>query len=56
MSVSYNKLWKILIDRKMSHIDLQRASKVAPYYNDANETRRAGEPCYSGSDMRRTWM
>lgn len=30
MSVSYNKLWKILIDRKMSHIDLQRAAEVAP--------------------------
>ena len=26
MSVSYNKLWKMLIDQKMSHIELQRAA------------------------------
>lgn len=30
MSVTYNKLWKILIDQKMSHIELQRAAEVAP--------------------------
>lgn len=30
MSVSYNKLWKTLIDQKMSHIELQRAAEVAP--------------------------
>ena len=38
MSVSYNKLWKILIDRKMSHIDLQRAAEVAP--NTMTKMRR----------------
>ena len=30
MAVSYNKLWKLLIDRKMSKADLRRAAKVAP--------------------------
>lgn len=30
MSVSYNKLWKLLIDRKMSVADLRRATKLAP--------------------------
>ena len=30
MAVSYNKLWKLLIDRKMSKADLRRAAKIAP--------------------------
>lgn len=30
MSVSYNKLWKLLIDKKMSKADLRRAAKIAP--------------------------
>ena len=30
MSVSYNKLWKLLIDQKMSKADLRRAAKIAP--------------------------
>ena len=38
MSVSYNKLWKMLIDRKMSHIELQRAAEVAP--NTMTKIRR----------------
>ena len=28
--VSYNKLWKLLIDKKMSEADLRRAAKIAP--------------------------
>lgn len=38
MAVSYNKLWKMLIDRKMSHIELQRAAEVAP--NTMTKIRR----------------
>ena len=38
MSVSYNKLWKRLIDQKMSHIELQRAADVAP--NTMTKIRR----------------
>ena len=38
MSVSYNKLWKMLIDQKMSHIELQRAAEVAP--NTMTKIRR----------------
>lgn len=30
MAVSYNKLWKLLIDRKMSMADLRKAAKIAP--------------------------
>ena len=30
MSLSYNKLWKLLIDRKMSKADLRRAAGIAP--------------------------
>ena len=30
MSVSYNRLWKLLIDRKMSKADLRRAAGIAP--------------------------
>ena len=30
MSVSYNKLWKLLIDRKMSKADLRKQTGIAP--------------------------
>ena len=30
MAVSYNKLWKLLIDRKMSQAELRRAAEIAP--------------------------
>lgn len=30
MAVSYNRLWKLLVDKKMSKADLRRASGVAP--------------------------
>ena len=30
MAISYNKLWKLLIDRKMSKVDLRIAADIAP--------------------------
>ena len=30
MKVSYNKLWKLLIDKKMRQSDLCRAANIAP--------------------------
>ncbi|MBS5733252.1 MAG: helix-turn-helix transcriptional regulator [Clostridiales bacterium] len=30
MTISYNKLWKLLIDRKMSRADLRRAADISP--------------------------
>ncbi|MBX8935417.1 helix-turn-helix transcriptional regulator [Enterococcus gilvus] len=30
MAVSYNKLWKLLIDKKMSKADLRKAIGIAP--------------------------
>lgn len=30
MSVSYNKLWKLLIDKKMSKADLRKEAGLAP--------------------------
>ncbi|MCD7835166.1 MAG: helix-turn-helix transcriptional regulator [Lachnospiraceae bacterium] len=30
MKVSYNKLWKLLIDRKLSNADLRKAVEIAP--------------------------
>ena len=30
MSISYNRLWKLLIDRKMSNTDLRRVSGICP--------------------------
>ena len=30
MAVSYNKLWKLLIDKKMSAAELRRAAEIAP--------------------------
>ena len=30
MSVSYNRLWKLLIDKNMSVADMRRAADIAP--------------------------
>ena len=30
MTVSYNKLWKLLIDKKLPPYDLRRAAHIAP--------------------------
>ena len=30
MSVSYNRLWKLLIDKNMSVAEMQRAADIAP--------------------------
>ena len=30
MRVSYNKLWKLLVDKKMSKADLRRTAEIAP--------------------------
>lgn len=38
MAVSYNKLWKLLIDKKMSKADLRKAADVAP--NTMTKLRR----------------
>ena len=31
MAISYNKLWKLLVDKKMSKADLRRAAGIAPH-------------------------
>lgn len=41
MAISYNKLWKLLIDKKMSKADLRRAASVAP--NTMTKLRRDEE-------------
>ena len=38
MAVSYNKLWNILIDRKMSRADLRKAAEITP--NTMTKMRR----------------
>lgn len=38
MAVSYNKLWKLLIDKKMSKADLRKAAGLAP--NTMTKLRR----------------
>jgi len=41
MAVSYNKLWKLLVDKKMSKADLRRAAGIAP--NTMTKLRRDEE-------------
>ena len=38
MAVSYNKLWKLLVDKKMSKADLRKAADAAP--NTMTKLRR----------------
>lgn len=34
MAVSYNRLWKLLVDRKMSKADLRKTGGNCTKYND----------------------
>lgn len=38
MKVSYNKLWKLLVDKKMSKADLRKVAEIAP--NTMTKMRR----------------
>ena len=38
MAVSYNKLWKLLVDEKMSKADLRKVADIAP--NTMTKLRR----------------
>ena len=41
MRISYNKLWKLLIDKKMSKTDLRKAAEISP--NTMTKMRRDEE-------------
>ena len=41
MAISYNKLWKLLIDKKMSKADLRKTAGIAP--NTMTRLRRDEE-------------
>ena len=41
MAISYNKLWKLLVDKKMSNADLRKAAGIAP--NTMTRLRRDEE-------------
>ena len=41
MAISYNKLWKLLVDKKMSKADLRKAAGLAP--NTMTRLRRDEE-------------
>ena len=41
MAISYNKLWKLLVDKKMSKAELRRAAGIAP--NTMTKLRRDEE-------------
>ena len=38
MALSYNRMWKLLVDKKMSKADLRKAADTAP--NTMTELRR----------------
>jgi len=41
VAISYNKLWKLLVDKKMSKADLRKAAGIAP--NTMTRLRRDEE-------------
>lgn len=41
LSISYNRLWKLLVDKKMSKADLRRAAEISP--NTMTKLRRDEE-------------
>lgn len=38
MAISYNRMWKLLVDKKMSKADLRKAAAIAP--NTMTKLRR----------------
>ena len=48
MAVSYNKLWKLLVDKKMSKSDLRKKAEIAP--NTMTKLRRDDEVSFAGAD------
>ena len=46
MAISYNKLWKLLVDKKMSKADLRKAAGIAP--NTMTRLRRDEEVTLAG--------
>ena len=38
MAISYNRMWKLLVDKKMSKADLRKAANIAP--NTITKSRR----------------
>ena len=38
MAISYNRMWKLLVDKKMSKADLRKAANIAP--NTMTKLRR----------------
>ena len=46
MAISYNKLWKLLVDKKMSKADLRKAAGIAP--NTMTRLRRDEEVTLTG--------
>ena len=38
MALSYNRMWKLLVDKKMSKSDLRKAAKISP--NTMTKLRR----------------
>ena len=49
MAISYNKLWKLLVDKKMSKADLRKAAGIAP--NTMTRLRRDEEVTLSVLNM-----
>ena len=41
MAISYNRMWKLLVDKKMSKADLRKAADIAP--NTMTKLRRDEE-------------
>ena len=41
MAISYNRMWKLLVDKKMSKADLRRAAEISP--NTMTKLRRDEE-------------
>lgn len=48
MAISYNKLWNLLVDKKMSKAELRKAAGIAPNPGEVLE-----EDKYVGSRIRR---
>ena len=52
MAVSYNRLWKLLIDKKMSKASLRKAAGIAPNTMTKLSRDETVTPCGTGKNLR----
>lgn len=56
MAISYNRMWKLLVDKKMSKADLRKAADIAPNTMVTASVLKLRKPFYSSLPVTTNFM